>query len=163
MITVVSFTVGGSMILAEAMLIAFVMKELEDGVIDQENSLFLAVAMFALIPVFVFGGLTLIVMKTAFKKKTIYYGVLYGMLPLLITLPIYDLLDQEEQPFLSNVMLYGPLCTYLLWITLDYIGQFSRNAMRGGTSFTCIFFVVPLLFLSPLLDMSFFSDNLQLR
>jgi hypothetical protein len=103
------------------------------------------------VPVFVFGGLIILGSRYSLRNKLLVFPILAVMLPLAVVVPIADSLRNDDDfKVLFEYIKYFPMAIGFLWILLIYLSFNGRRILNTLTSFFCLFFVVPLAFLYPL-------------
>ncbi len=166
LISIASFSTFGAMISTTIYCLFYIIYETNEYITDplypMNNSGLLCCSLLVLvIPIIFLIGIPLIGSNLDLKNKLFLFPIFGLVLPICITLPIANSLqsDSDFETF-TSYLIFGPPCISIFWLFLIYISQHGRRILFFVTTFFCLFFVVPLGFLSPLINAhSFFNSE----
>lgn len=158
LISIASFSIFGSIISTIVYCLFYILHEtnqyLTISAYSMNNSAVICCSMLVLIiPMMFLVGIPLIASNLDLKNKLFLFPIFGLVLPICITLPIANSL-QHDSNFLTftSYLIYGPPFISIFWLFLIYMSQHGRKILFFVTTFFCLFFVVPLAFLSPLIN-----------
>lgn len=152
-----SFSLGGSLIFIEGMLLLYVATvttgNSEDPV-PSDAAFYLAIVLYFFIPTAVLFGIPIIATSKNHEKKMFWVPVIAILFPLFITMPIAShLLDQSDATHPIGIFFaLAPSVVIAFWITVSYIGLRRKKTKFSLISYIFICFVIPLVVLQPLID-----------
>jgi len=115
------------------------------------------------VPAFTLIGTGLIYANARDKTKLILVPILGALIPMLFTMPFSNVLDKfrDYRP-LKPFFTFGPSLVALYWITLVLLRiNYWRFAMFLN-SYLCLFFIIPIIYIVPLRNVSTYYDDDQI-
>ena len=158
-----SFSLGGSLIFIEAMLLLYVATTTSGNTqaVRSDASFYLAIVLYFCIPAAVFFGIPIIATSKNHEKKMFWIPVVAILFPLFITMPIANFLlnkNSDTHP-IGVFFAVAPSVVIAFWVTISYIGMRRKKTKFGLISYIFICFVIPLVVLQPLIDTDGFKAS----
>ena len=165
LISIASFSIFGAMISTTIYCIFYIIYESNEYTLDESyplnnDGVLCCSFLVLLIPITFLIGIPLISSSINLKNKLFLFPIFGLAIPICITLPIANAIQiySEYQTFVSY-LIFGPPCFSIFWLFLIYMSQHGRRILYFVTTFFCLFFVVPLGFLSPLINAQGFLNS----
>ena len=139
-----STIIGGTFIAIEMFLAQRIILALK-----QENSKGLVTSLFffAAIPIFTLIGISLALSKGHLKNKSLILPLAI-MVPMLGAVPLADrFVEWGDSVRLSWYVVAGPPAACFFWLAMAFLELKRRRLFYGITTFSCVFFFIPIVFL----------------
>lgn len=159
LISVASFSTFGTIISSTIYCLFYILHETNESLSDplghpiNSNAVICCSMLVLAIPISFLIGIPLISSNIDLKNKLFLFPIIGVMLPICITLPIANAINKYKQyETFTSFLIFGPSCFSVFWLFLIYISQYGRRILYFVATFFCLFFVIPLGFLSPLMN-----------
>ena len=165
LISIASFSTFGAVISITIYCLFYVLRESDLAVQDDsypfnKNAVICCSFLILVVPCSFLTGIPLISSDLDLRNKLLLFPIFGLVLPICITLPIANAI-QNHTGFstLTQYLIYGPPLFAIFWLFLIYISQHGRRILFFVTTFFCLFFVVPIGFLVPLISADGFLNS----
>jgi len=130
----------------------------DDRLIYNPKAFYMSIFFIFVVPLFIVLTVVLTWSKVNDKTKLLAVPIISGLIPLLFSMPFSNILElyKEFQP-LKLFFVYGPSGVTLFYITLIWLKINYWRLSLILSSYACLFFIVPLLYLVPLRGVNFFE------
>jgi len=165
LISVASFSTFGAVISSSIYCLFYIIYETNEYILDSnydfnKNAVVCCSLLVLMIPNSFLIGIPLIASNLNLPNKLFLFPIFGLVIPICITLPIASAIQSYSgfQTF-SLYLIYGPPIFSVFWLFLIYVSQLGRRILFFIMTFFCLFFVIPIGFLIPLIGAEGFLDN----
>ena len=152
-----SFALGIPMIICSLLCLFYMSSSLTQGAsnpiteFDNPQAFYMSLLMVVGVPLYVITGIILIYSEKNAKEKLIGIPILGAMIPVIMTFPLSNVLDNflEFRP-LKNWFALGPCFVSLYWVTLVYLKTNNWRLSMLFNSYVSFFFLLPIFYINPL-------------